>query len=192
MQTNIPHQPGRELYLRWVAENSQRRWPKYANIEEACWSGPAFELHTALVEAWPLTPDDEGDLTLAETTRPIAFGWLAGATCFALRRPRLLATKSAAPGLLEAWAERAPNRRESKRIDIYESLFLRWVQAKDWSPFYAETLTALDVVRDATIDAGSLYDIARMRADSIIQRSNAFSHGAASVFYEAQRKPHHA
>ncbi|MDB0511057.1 hypothetical protein [Ralstonia solanacearum] len=192
MQTTIPFQPGRDLYLRWVAENSQRRWPKFASIVEACWSGPAFELHTALVEAWPLTPDDEGDLTLAETTRPIAFGWLGGATCFALRRPGLLATKGRGRGLLEAWAEQAPNRRESRQIDINESRFLRWVQARDWSAFYTETLTALDVVRDATIDAGSLYDIARMRADSIVRHNTDFNLGAASVFYEAQREPRHA
>ncbi|OAI65263.1 hypothetical protein RSP795_01410 [Ralstonia solanacearum] len=190
MQTNIPHQPGRELYLRWVEENSQRRWPKCATIEEACWSGPAFELHTALVEAWPLTPDDEGDLTLAETTRPIAFGWLAGATCFALRRPHFLATKGGGRSLLKAWAEQAPNRRESRRIDINESRFLRWLKATDWSAFYAETMAALLVVRGVIIDAGSLYDIARMRADSIIQHSNAFSRSAAFTFYEAQPLHH--
>ncbi|WP_197339754.1 hypothetical protein [Ralstonia solanacearum] len=190
MQTNIPHQPGRELYLRWVAENSQRRWPKYATIEEACWSGQAFELHTALVEAWPLTPDDEGDLKAAEDAHVEALGWLAGATCFALRQPRFLATKGGGRSLLEAWGERAPNRRESSRIDINESRFLRWVKARDWSAFYVETMTALQVVRDATIDAGSLYDIARMRADSIIQHSGAFSRSAAFMFYEAQPLHH--
>ncbi len=192
MQAAIPFQPGRDRYLRWVAESSQRRWPKYATIEEACWSEPAFELHTALIDAWPLAPGDDGDISLAETTRPIAFGWLAGATCFALRRPRLLATKGGGRSLLEAWAERAPNRRESGRIDINESRFLRWVKAGDWSAFYAETLIALDVVRDATIHAGSLYDIARMRADSIVRHNTDFNLGAASMFYEAQRKPHHA
>ncbi|MEF3062592.1 hypothetical protein V4C85_22315 [Ralstonia solanacearum] len=190
MQTNMPRQSGRDLYLRWVEQNSERRWPKFATLDEACWSGPAFELHTALAAAWPLTPDDDGDVKAAEDAHAEALGWLAGVTCFAMKQPRILATDRVAPGLLEAWAKRAPNRRDGRQIDINESRFLRWLKATDWSAFYAETMTALQVVRGAVIDAGSLYDMARMRADSIIQHSDAFSRSAAFTFYEAQQLHH--
>ncbi|WP_145980087.1 hypothetical protein [Ralstonia solanacearum] len=78
MQTDIPRQPGRDLYLQWVEQNSKRRWPKFATLDEACSSGPAFELHTALASAWPLTQ------TMMETSRPPKMraqkrwaGWLA-------------------------------------------------------------------------------------------------------------------
>ncbi|MHA6887229.1 hypothetical protein [Ralstonia pseudosolanacearum] len=186
MQLTIPFQAGRDLYLRWVAQNSKRQWPKFATIEAACLSEPALELHAALADAWPLTADDYGDIAPAEDARAVALGWLAGISCAAMRRAPRLATRGSAAGFLVAWAKRAPNLRESRRIDINESRFLRWVKASDWSAFYAETITMLPLLHDATIDAGSLYDIARMRADSIVRHSDAFSLGAASMFYEAQ------
>ncbi|MHA6823950.1 hypothetical protein ACQUKI_20800 [Ralstonia pseudosolanacearum] len=186
MDISIQFQPGRIAYMKWVERAVLGRWPQFDTFAEVGASALAFDLRDALADAWPAADRDD-DLTAGRHARDQALVWLTGVSAFARRQSIYLSTDGRAPSMLEAWAKLAPNRRESKRLDINESRFLRWLKSSDWGMFYDETLTGLRVVRGAKIDAGSLYDIARMRADSLDQHSDAFNRGAAFVFYGAQQ-----